>query len=152
MTISFQVEPWAKVLPELRPLFHHLFLEVGLDQDKFKAEYNPAQYAKLAKAGVLKVATARTEKELVGYFAYLITPHPHYFGQGLFALTDMYYLRPEYRKGNTGAKLFLFAEREWRKLGVVKAYTSHKLHRDRSKLLLGLGWLPCDVMYSKVLK
>jgi hypothetical protein len=151
VTVTFQVEKWAEALPELRPLFHLLWDDVAVDKDRFVAKCDEEKYAACNAIGMLHLVTARSEGRLVGYFVMLVNPNPHYLGAGLMAFTDMYFLLPEFRKGTTGVKLFSFMEESLREKGVVKAYTSHKLHRDRGTMLQMLGWTPTDMVYSKVL-
>jgi hypothetical protein len=149
--IKFQVEKWSNCIDELRPLFDDLWNDVGVDKDRFKAKCDESKYKALEEVGALCLTTARMDGKIVGYYAALILPNPHYFGQGLMVYTDMYYLRDEYRKGFWGIKLFQFSEKVWREKGAVKAYSSHKIHRDRSKLFKWLGWKSTDIIYSKVL-
>jgi GNAT superfamily N-acetyltransferase len=151
MKVTFQVEQWSAALPQLRPLFSLLWADVAVDKDRFVAKCDESKYKILEDAGALHLCTMRNDGELVGYYAALILPNPHYFGQGLMVYTDMYYLLKEYRRGNLGLRFFAFCEQEWRKRGAVKAYSSHKLHRDRSKMFKTLGWKPTDMIYSKVL-
>lgn len=149
--IRFDVEQWKDALPELQPMFQLLWDDVGLDKEKFKAKHDDAKYTALDAAGMLHVVTARASGRLVGYFISFLTPNPHYVDSGLMAYTDMYYLAPECRKGSIGLRLFAFVEKCWREKGVVKAYSSHKLHRDRSSMFRVLGWTPTDLIYTKVL-
>ena len=80
-----------------------------------------------------------------------LTPNAHYKGAGLMAFTDLYYVKPHFRCANLGLRLFTFMEQTLREKGVVKAYTSHKIHRDRSAMMKFLGWTASDTVYSKVL-
>jgi GNAT superfamily N-acetyltransferase len=132
-------------------MFAMLFDDVGVDKDKFTAKCEESKYLALEKAGALCVTTLRVDGKVGGYYVALILPNPHYDGQGLMAYTDMYYVLPGLRRGNLGMKLFAFAEKTWKERGAVKAYTSHKIHRDRSKMFQALGWKPLDIMYSKIL-
>ena len=150
-SVCFQIEKWGDALPELGPLFHELWADVAVDQDRFTAKCDEAKYAALEQAGILHLVTARTEGKLIGYFLMFVTPNAHYHGAGLMGFTDMFYLRPEFRRGNTGMKMFAFMEQTLRDKGVVKLYTSHKLHRDRGPMLKALGYKPTDMVYSKVL-
>lgn len=149
--IQCQIERWSDALPELLPLFSMLWEDVAVDKDKFVAKCDEAKYAELDKIGMLHLATVRSEGELVGFFLMFLTPNAHYMGAGLMAFTDMFYLKDEYRRGNAGLKLFSFMEKTLREKGVVKAYTSHKVHRDRSEMFEFLGWKATDTVYSKVL-
>ena len=151
MKLTFQTEKWSDALPELLPLFDLLWNDVAVDKDRFTAVCDQAKYKTCEDAGILCLVTARAGTKLAGYYLMLVIPNPHYFGAGLMGYTDMYYMLPEYRKGANGLRLFAFMEETLRAKGCVKAYTSHKLHRDRSEMFQALGWKPTDVVYSKVL-
>lgn len=151
MPISYQVERWSKALPELKPLFSKLWEDVAVDKHRFRAECEEEQYAALEAQGILHLVTARRDLEIVGFFLVLVRPNPHYKGAGLMGFTDMYYLAPALRKGMTGLQLFSFTLRTLKSRGVVKFYTSHKIHRDRSSLLKLLGFQATDIVYSKIL-
>jgi GNAT superfamily N-acetyltransferase len=151
MKVTFQVEPWGRILPEIKPMAHLLWDDVAVDKDRFVAKIWEARYAELDLLNMIHVTTARDGKRLVGFYVVFITQNGHYEGAGQMAFTDAYYLLPEYRIGNIGMKLFAFAEKKWRECGCVKAYSSHKLHRDRSAMLEALGWKPSDLIYTKVL-
>lgn len=144
MKLTFNVEKWSDVLPELRPLFDMLWSDVAVDKDRFVAKCDEEKYATCEAVGLLHLVTARDNGKLVGYFVMLVNPNPHYLGAGLMAFTDQYFLLPSYRKGNNGVKLFSFMELTLRAKGVVKMYTSNKLHRDRSVMFEGLGFKPTD--------
>ena len=149
--MQFQLEAWSAAIPELRPLFARLWDDVAVDKDRFTAECDEEKYAKLEQAGILHLVTAREAGRIVGFFLCFVWPNAHYLGAGDMAFTDMYYLREEYRKGNTGIRLFAFMEETLRARGVVKFYTSHKIHRDRSAMFKILGFKATDIVYSKVL-
>lgn len=151
LPITFAVEPWSACLSELLPLFADLWADVAIDQDKFQAKCDQEKYAALEKIGMLHLVTARAGSELAGFFLMFLTPNAHYHGAGVMAFTDVYYLKPEFRSGTLGLRLFSFMEDTLREKGIVKAYTSHKLHRDRSAMMKFLGWTPSDLVYSKII-
>jgi hypothetical protein len=149
--LSFQVEGWSNCLAELLPLFTLLWDDVAIDKDKFTAKCDQKKYASLEALDMLHLVTARDGKMLVGFFLMFLTPNAHYDGQGLMGFTDMYFLLPAYRTGSSGVRMFSFMEQTLREKGVVKMYSSHKIHRDRSKMFDFLGWTASDIVYSKVL-
>ncbi len=151
MNTTFQVEAWSAALPELRELFPLLWDEVALDKERFVSKCDEPLYANMEKLNMLHVVTARKDGKIIGYHVSFITPHMHYEGAGLFAFTDMYWTRPECRRGGLGAKLLCFLEQSWRERGIVKAYLSHKVAHDRSELFEALGWKPSDRVYCKVI-
>lgn len=149
--IGFYVEKWSDCLSELRPLMSMLWKDVAVDQDKFVAKCEESKYKNLEDAGALCLTTMRVNGKIGGFYCALILPNPHYFGQGLMVYTDMYFICPTLRRANIGMKLFAFSEKVWKERGAVKAYSSHKIHRDRSAMFKALGWKPTDTIYSKIL-
>jgi hypothetical protein len=150
--MQVQTEGWQNALPELRNLFPMLWEEVAVDKDRFTSKCDESKYESLDKAGILHLVTARENKALVGFFLVFVTPNAHYEGAGMMAFTDLYYLCPTFRKGANGLKMFSFMEKTLREIGVVKIYTSHKLHKDRSNFLKFLGYQATDMVYSKCLQ
>ena len=150
--IKFAVEKWSDCVAEIRPIAHMLWEDVAVDKEIFRAKIDERIYKELEEKGVLHLVTARKEGKLVGIYLSFLVLNPHYEGQGFMAFTDAYYLSRDCRNGNTGLQLFSFAEKAWREKGCTKAYTSHKIHRDRSALMKELGWTPRDIIYTKVLK
>lgn len=149
--MRFQLEEWNDALPVLRPLFARLWDDVAIDKERFVAECDEKKYAALNEQRILHLVTARDREKVVGFFLCFVTPNAHYDGAGDMAFTDMYYLLPQYRKANIGIRLFVFMENTLRERGVVKFYTSHKLHRDRSAMMKFLGFKATDIVYSKVI-
>jgi len=122
----------------MRPLFSAHFRELGVNQHRLAARADEARYAELDRLGILFVITARCDGELVGYFVGFTMPHLHYLGAGLWAMTDMYYIKPEFRCG-TGLKMFRAFKRLARERGCRFAVTSCKVHQDHSALFEKLG-------------
>jgi GNAT superfamily N-acetyltransferase len=149
--VAFQLERFTEILPELRPLFPLLWDDVAVDKERFVVKCDEPRYLELDRLGMLHLVTAREGEKLIGYFLMLVWGNPHYADSGPMGFTDMYFIRPEYRKGSIGVQLFTFMEDSLKARGVVKMYTSHKVHRDRSRLMTLLGWKAVDVVYSKVI-
>lgn len=122
----------------MRPLFTEHFRELGVNQSRLTPIADEARYAELERLGILFVLTVRHEGKLVGYFTGFTMPHLHYLGAGPWAMTDMYYVQPAYRRG-AGLKLFRAFKEIARKRGCRFAVTSCKVHEDHSALLEALG-------------
>lgn len=140
---AVQVEKWSDVIGEMRPLFAEHFRELGVNQGRLAVRADEARYLELEKLGILFVITVRAEGRLVGYFTGFTMPHLHYLGAGPWAMTDMYYIQPEYRSGS-GLKLFRRFKQIARERGCRFAVTSCKVHEDHSALLEKLGALWTD--------
>lgn len=146
-----QVESWSDCVEEMETLFPAHWKELARFQDEIPLKCDRDRYAALEKAGALLLITARMAGKLIGYFVGFLFPHPHYFGSGLWGMTDMYFVVPEFRNG-VGVLLFVAFERELRARGCVQAVTSCKVHEDHSELLLKLGWQWTDKTFQKNLK
>lgn len=136
--VIVRTEKWVDVIGEMRPLFTEHFSELGVNQHRLKPIADEARYEQLEKIGALFVLVVRADRELVGYFTAFVMPHMHYLGAGPWAMTDMYYVKPEYRRG-AGLKLFRAYKQVAREHGCSFAVTSCKVHEDHSSLIEKLG-------------
>jgi Acetyltransferase (GNAT) family len=148
---EIKVEAWSDCVEEMETLFPLHWKELAVFQDKIPLKCDRERYAALEKANALLLITARVEGKLVGYFVGFLFPHPHYFGSGLWGMTDMYFVLPEHRRG-TGLKLFIAFEAALRERGVTQAVTSCKVHEDHTEFLEKLGWKWTDKTFQKHLK
>jgi hypothetical protein len=147
--VSFQEERFKDWHKDAQELFPQHYEELAMNQDVMKMELSIPKYEQAEIDGVLHIATARDEGQIVGYFISAIMPHLHY-ASVLCASTDMYYIKPEYRK-RCGAALFKFVELCWKAKGVKKAYVSCKAHLDKQDFLEGLGYTFSDKMFIRLL-
>lgn len=149
--MTFAVEPWATYLPDAKKIWPQHWKELAVNQEAYQIDCDEERFGKLAELGILQVFTARDGEKLVGYIMALIMPHLHYKSAGPMAITDMYYVLPEYRNG-VGMRLFQFFERELRSKKVVAAITSCKVHQDHTKFFKLMGWNHTDNTFIKLLK
>jgi len=125
--------------------------ETALDHSKIPLDPDFSIYAKADKAGTLHVTAARNDEgELVGYFVLFCVPHPHYRST-IFAMMDAYFLRPEYRKGAAGLRMFSETEKLLKGRGVVEIIANTKVHHDMSKLFARLKWRLTAYTFTKVI-
>lgn len=148
---TIRVEKWSDCLVEMEQIFPEHWKELARFQDKIPLKCDKERYAALEAAGVLLLLTARADEKLVGYFVAFLMPHPHYQGSGLWAITDMYFVLPEFRTG-TGLLLFLAFEQALRERDITQAVTSCKVHEDHTEFLTKLGWTWTDKTFQKHLK
>jgi hypothetical protein len=147
-TVVFAVEPYQQVLPELKELIGLHWKEIALNQDKIKLAPDYDGYAAMCGKGILHIITARHEEKLVGYFVSLVGKHLHY-ANDVMGIGDIFFLKPEYRKGMTGVNLLRVFEAEMRKLGVRKIIAGTKLHHNLTRVFEHLGWKETDRMFAK---
>lgn len=149
--IACQVERWRDVLAEMEPLFPLHWRELAVNQHAIKIDLDHEKYAALDDLGILHLVTARADGRLVGYAIAFLMPHPHYKSSGPMAMTDMYFLLPEFRHG-AGVKLFRHFESSLRAKGIIQAITSCKRHQDHTRFLEALGWTWTDKTFVKLLR
>jgi len=149
--VTIQTEKWATFYLDGQAIFPQHHRELALHRQEIPLSIDEAKYELLDKTDMLLIVTARDEGRLVGYALWFIMPHPHYAQAGPMALTDMYYVLPEYRRG-TGLRLFAASEVEYTRRGCIKAITSCKAHQDHSKFLSAMGWTLSDLTFVKLLK
>jgi GNAT superfamily N-acetyltransferase len=107
-------------------------------------------YLASAKAGHLLFLTARFDGVLIGYAIFFIVYTAHY-GKSLFAVNDIIYVLPEYRKGSVGVRLVKESERETKKRGAMLIRFHCKLTNDFASLLDRLGYNTDEISKGKLL-
>lgn len=152
---EFQWERFPNIAAELPPLFKRHWQEVATNQDAVPLEIDWQRYYEMDLARVLHVLTVRVSGLLVGYLFVFIHPH-QYYASTLHAQTDLYWLDPVFRRGSIGIRMFRELETYLRAHGVKVIMTNVKLHFQKERGTLGklferLGYVPEDVLYSKVL-
>ena len=148
--VTYQVEEYDTCRAEIDACLRVHWLEIALDHDAVPLDKDEAGYRALANAGQLSIVTARRGGELVGYHASIVRPHLHYRST-LHAHVDVYWLRPDCRRGLVGYRLLQAAERALKARGVRKVFTGTKLHKDRGVLFERLGYRETERLYTKIL-
>ena len=103
---TFQVEKFEDCWQEMAPYWPLHWEELALDKERIKPNADIERYISLSQNGILQVVTAREDGKLIGYHFSIIGTHLHY-KHVLMANTDMYWLHPYHRKGNTGLQCFV---------------------------------------------
>ena len=147
--ITYQVEKYSDVVPELAILYpeHYEEVEAPVAHNEV-LDLNWDQYTNLDNAGMIQLVTCRSDGELIGYILYIVSRHLH-VKTCLTAYEDIYFLRKQHRKGRTGIKLFQYAEQYLKSLHVNKILCSTKVHQDNSKLFEYLGYRFVEKLFSK---
>lgn len=122
--------------------------EIAADKDKISLDPDLAEYAEMERRGKLHVITARKGGELVGYSVWIVGPLLHY-RTVLAAKNDIYWLRPDCRKGFAGVRLFIESEKHLKSLGVKKLFSATKVWRLVAQIFNRLGWVETERCYCK---
>tara|TARA_R110000737_G_scaffold109725_1_gene142700 strand:+ start:51 stop:500 length:450 start_codon:yes stop_codon:yes gene_type:complete len=148
--MEFLEETLCQCLDEAGPLLIDHWENIALNKDTIALDPLWDTYRKLEETGNLKIITARQEKKLVGYAAYVISPSLHYSDQ-IIADADVFWLDPDYRKGMAGMRLFKHAEKVLKSYGVTRVLNKVKIHFDVGKVFERMGYDPIERVYSKSL-
>jgi len=148
-TIFYKESDFLSFFKEIQPLLPAHYEELCVTKD-YPLDPNYESYVRMAKAGLLRCITCRTNEKLIGYIVFVVQPHLHYKSCKT-AFEDIYYLVPEYRKGRIGLKLFQYAEHVLKNNGVNRIILHTKIHLDNSRLFEHLGYQHTDKLYTKLL-
>jgi len=146
MKTEFQVEPVTpEFCEELGPLLHAHYKEIAHYQD---IELSPdfSKYKQLYDAGVLRVYTARKEKELIGYVIFFFNYSLHY-QKSLQAVQDVLFIHPEHR--GVGTRLIKWADEQLRAEGAQVVYHHVKKEHNFGALLERFGYKCVDLIYAR---
>lgn len=149
--LQFQLESYTQVKREIQPLIEEHYNAIALHRDVIKLNPDWKQYAKYDSMNALRVYTARSDGELVGYFVVVISKSLHYQDH-LFATNDIIYLSPKHRKGTAGIRLIKFAEEQVKAEGITLLVINTKAHAPFDAILERNGFELTERVYSKLLK
>lgn len=146
--ITWNVETdWRAPLEEMKKLFPAHWRELALNQEEVPLDPLWEVYEARAKAGEMLLVTGRDRGELIAYFVGFVAPGLHY--RTCLTLTmDIFYVKPERRRGLTGLNLFREVEQEARRRGVKRFFMGSKLAHDASALFRRIGARPVETYWS----
>lgn len=149
MALSYKEELFEDMISEAIPLFYAHWEEVANHQDIRPLDIDYAQYIQLNRMGLVRFFTVRDEGKLIGYISLKVSNNPHY-KTWKYAVSDVYYLDPAYRKTGTSVEFFSKIE-EWLKSMDVKSVTiQDKIDHSHEKFFNSLGFKTVEQVYEKV--
>lgn len=147
--LIYRCENFFDIVSELENLFPDHYDELCVTKD-FPLAPDYEQYRSLNDAKLLVTITCRCDGELIGYIVFFIKPHIHY-RTCITAFEDMYYVKPEHRRGRVGIRLFKYAEDVLKNIGIHRIILHTKVHLDNSRLFEYLGYKNSDKVFTKLL-
>ena len=137
MTIQYKIMIYVECFEQVNKMLTEHHREASNYQD---VTLNPdfEMYKEANKKGLLRIYCCLDDDIIVGYLTYLIFSHIHYKHK-LVANQDIYYLDGKYRKGFIAVKLFKFAEKHLKTIGVNYVQYSTNVKQDKSRLFEFLG-------------
>jgi GNAT superfamily N-acetyltransferase len=158
--VTHALEPVSPLLAEgLEDLLIEHWQEVEQLHDEMPLDVDWPKYLMLERMGIYKAVVARRGKKLIGYAAYFLQPPLHH-SHKVWAVNDVLYLDPAYRKGRTGDNLIGAAEGLMRDLGAhlitqedrrQPNSTATKVSATLGDLLLRRGYFLAGRVFAKLL-
>lgn len=148
--ITFQEESFSRARKDFEPLLDLHWNEIARHQDEIKLNVNYEGYKALEDAKLLHCVTARDDGKLVGYVISMLSLSLHYKDH-LFAVNDVLFIHPDYRKGGTFVRMLKFTERKLQQANVKNFYIHMKLAYDFSALLERYGYTEIERNFEKQL-
>lgn len=145
--ITYKIKTVEECFDDVEKLFQSHYEELSVTK---QYELNPDYDIYRQNANRIKVVVCEDDDVIVGYIVFFVSPHLHY-KDCLMAVEDIYYLKPEYRKGSTGIKMFRFAEVYLKSVGVNMIKYSTKVHLDNSKLFEYLDYAFTEKVFIKMI-
>lgn len=152
--LTYHWEQFSQTTKQYTPLFMEHWRELALNQDTIPLDPDFTRYFQMELVGLLHVLAVRDAGRLVGYAFLIVCPHLHY-ASSRWAALDMFWLKPAYRKGWSGVRLFRHVEQRARELGAVVLSGTEKQHFANGKqhrvgaLFEFLGYDPIETVYAK---
>ncbi len=150
MDIIFKEEYLKDILEDLKPMLKLHWEELANNKDIRPLDPAYDTYLILNDIEMLRFFTVRVDDKLIGYSSWMVTNNLHY-KTWKYAVCDVYYLNPEYRK--TGISLdFFFKIEDWLKsLGVKSITVQDKINHSHAKFFDKLGFKAIEQNYEKVI-
>lgn len=149
MGITYQEEKIADLLEELKPLLKLHWEELANHKDIRPLDPDYPMYMAMNDMEILRMFTVRENSKLIGYSTWIIAKNLHY-KTWLYAVADIYWLNPEYRKTGISFDFFFHIE-DWLKgLGVKSITVQDKINHSNEKFFNRLGYSPIEQNYEKV--
>lgn len=118
MGVTFSVEPFPAVYPELMPLLAEHYAEISLHAARgYELRPQVRVYLQRHQAGELLMMIGRDRGKIVAYSVIFVAPGLHY-ADCLTAIGDIFYVERTRRGALLGPALFSAVEQELRRRGV----------------------------------
>jgi len=148
--ITYQEEKFSDLKEEITPMLKAHWEELANHKDIRPLDVDWAMYQLMTDNGLLKTYTVRDDNKLIGYSNWIITNTLHY-KSWKYAVADVYYLDPEYRKSGTSYDFFFRIQDYLKALEVKSITVQDKLTHPHNNFFNRLGFTPVEQLYEKVL-
>ncbi len=149
--LAYEEETFSTCIADARPLLEFHWRELARNRDRIPLDPRYESYITAEEKNQLCIGTVRDDGALVGYACYVVECNLHYGGYA-WAVSDIFWLHPDYRGKGFGDRLFRFIEDRLRRRGVAVMHTTYKIeHPAAGRTLERLGHKPIEIGCSKFL-
>lgn len=147
--IKCQEEQFGTLLTEIKPLFKQHWEELANNKDIRALDPDYDAYIQLNNMGIIRIFTVRDDDRLIGYAFFLVAKNLHY-KTWKYAVSDIYYLLPEFRKTEVSTRMFTEMETWLRFMGVKSVTIQDKINHSHTNFFVKLGFKPIEQLYEKI--
>lgn len=134
--VKFSVETVDEMIEEARPLFARQWEEFA-GYFPFTPDPDENLYRELNKLGVMIIYVVRTlEGRMIGFASFMVRRSHLYYKTHGFALCDLLYLLPDYRRAGIGSAFMDFLERDLKARGAELIHVDVKVFQPALMFLL----------------
>lgn len=148
--VKYQQEFLESVRGEVEVLIQNHFDEVYPARDSFDCNMDWDMYEKLEQIGLLKIFTARIEKELIGYLWVILSPNIHSKGS-MLACDDGLYVDKSYRGKSVAKDLIRLTEKCLKEDGLKVFNIVGTTEKPIDALVKRMGYTAIETKFQKVL-
>ena len=150
--ITINAELYFDCIDELKPLLYDMHVEVEGLAEQFPLDPDYDRYELMQENDILRIHIARDDGDIIGFMVSIVAPHAHH-KDVVYAMTDLFYVKPEYREGSTVAMDLIRMGMYDLKLNynVQVMVVSMKIKHEFRKLLEHCGFGPTEELWEKVL-
>lgn len=144
MTIVYAIETYPQIISEIAPLLALNHKEIATYQD-IPLEPNYEFYARAAAMGLIRIYSARSAGELIGYAVVIVQErHAHY--RHPWATSNLIWIHPDFRRSGAGRGLIGFLQSDL--VGFVLQIATSVDHPQLAALLESEGFAPVETVHS----
>lgn len=147
--ITFQEDKLSNILEELKPMLIKHWEELANNKDIRPLEPDYPMYLAMNDMEILRIYTVKEDDKLIGYSIWIIANHLHY-KTWKYAVSDVYYLDPNYRKTGISFDFFFHIEDWLKSLGVKSVTVQDKITHSHANFFNKVGFNPVENVYEKV--
>lgn len=150
LKISYQEDKLSDILEEMKPMLKKHWEELANNKDIRDLDPDYPMYLAMNDMDILKIYTVKEDGKLIGYSIWIIANHLHY-KTWKYAVSDVYYLGPEYRKTGISFDFFFHIEDWLKSLGVKSCTVQDKVNHSHGTFFNRVGFNLVENVYEKVI-